>query len=76
MYSLQIQTERGLPTAEEAYSFFTFNFEPDPQDNSERINRERQKQGDTAQEDRDEEGEDEAEDQEDSGNVDQVRVIM
>ncbi|XP_058494610.1 coiled-coil and C2 domain-containing protein 2A [Solea solea] len=26
------QTERGLPTAEEAYNFFTFSFEPEPQD--------------------------------------------
>lgn len=27
---------QGLPTAEEAYNFFTFNFEPDPQDQNEK----------------------------------------
>ncbi|XP_026160597.1 coiled-coil and C2 domain-containing protein 2A isoform X2 [Mastacembelus armatus] len=54
----------GLPTSEEAYNFFTFNFEPDPQDGTERISRKRQKQRRTA-EDGDEDGGDEAEEQED-----------
>lgn len=71
---LQIQTERGLPTAEEAYNFFTFNFEPDPQVGIERNNREGQKQRKTAQKDRDEEVE--AEEQEDGGNEDQVRFCQ
>ncbi|XP_026201331.1 coiled-coil and C2 domain-containing protein 2A isoform X2 [Anabas testudineus] len=62
------RTENGLPTAEEAYNFFTFNFEPDPQEGIERINK---KQGKIAQEDRDEDAGDEAEEQEDGGNEDQ-----
>lgn len=70
---LQIPKERGTPTDEEAYTFFTFSFEPDPQDGIESINRESQQQGDTAQQNRDEEEEDEAEDHEDGGNVNQVR---
>ncbi|KAM8887666.1 coiled-coil and C2 domain-containing protein 2A isoform 1-T1 [Synchiropus picturatus] len=37
------QVVKGLPTAEEAYNFFTFNFEPDPQDISERIHRKSKK---------------------------------
>uniref|UniRef100_A0A3Q3M014 Coiled-coil and C2 domain containing 2A n=1 Tax=Mastacembelus armatus TaxID=205130 RepID=A0A3Q3M014_9TELE len=56
--------KKGLPTSEEAYNFFTFNFEPDPQDGTERISRKRQKQRRTA-EDGDEDGGDEAEEQED-----------
>ncbi|XP_039985612.1 coiled-coil and C2 domain-containing protein 2A isoform X2 [Xiphias gladius] len=63
------QTEKGLPTAEEAYNFFTLNFEPDPQGGTERISRKRQKQKKTAGGVRDEEGENEAEEQED-GEVD------
>ncbi|XP_056893551.1 coiled-coil and C2 domain-containing protein 2A isoform X4 [Takifugu flavidus] len=35
------QVRKGLPTAEEAYNFFTFNFEPEPQDGND-------KQGKTA----------------------------
>ncbi|XP_029003041.1 coiled-coil and C2 domain-containing protein 2A [Betta splendens] len=66
-----LPTERGLPTAEEAYNFFTFNFEPDTQNDIERNNREQQKHRKTSQKDRDEEGEDEAEEQEEGGNEDQ-----
>ncbi|KAK2907561.1 coiled-coil and C2 domain-containing protein 2A isoform X2 [Channa argus] len=67
----RLQTERGLPTAEEAYNFFTFNFEPDPQDGTERISQKRQKQRTNGDEDRDEEGDDEAEEQEGGENEDQ-----
>ncbi|XP_047192617.1 coiled-coil and C2 domain-containing protein 2A isoform X3 [Scophthalmus maximus] len=60
------QAEKGLPTAEEAYNFFTFNFEPDAQDGTERISRERRKQKKTTDEDRDDGGGDEDEHQENS----------
>lgn len=66
MYSLQIQAGKGLPTSEEAYNFFTFNFEPDPQDGTEKISRKRQKKKKTADEDRDEEGGEDVEEQEDA----------
>uniref|UniRef100_A0A3B4VCZ5 Coiled-coil and C2 domain containing 2A n=1 Tax=Seriola dumerili TaxID=41447 RepID=A0A3B4VCZ5_SERDU len=68
IYSFQIQAESGLPTAEESYNFFTFNFEPDPQDEAERISRKRQKKKKTAEDDGDEEGRDEAEE---DGEVDE-----
>ncbi|XP_068599686.1 coiled-coil and C2 domain-containing protein 2A [Brachionichthys hirsutus] len=45
---------KDLPTAEEAYNFFTFNFEPDPEDAIERANGKRQ----ASEEDRDEDQED------------------
>ncbi|XP_069555398.1 coiled-coil and C2 domain-containing protein 2A [Brachyistius frenatus] len=45
---------KGLPTAEEAYNFFTFNFEPDPLDETEKISRKREKQRKPAEEDGDE----------------------
>uniref|UniRef100_A0A3B4VDH7 Coiled-coil and C2 domain containing 2A n=1 Tax=Seriola dumerili TaxID=41447 RepID=A0A3B4VDH7_SERDU len=64
----QEQAESGLPTAEESYNFFTFNFEPDPQDEAERISRKRQKKKKTAEDDGDEEGRDEAEE---DGEVDE-----
>lgn len=77
--SLQIQAEKGLPTAEEAYNFFTFNFEPDPQEVTE--SRKSKKQKETAEGDRDEEGGEEVEEQGDAEldednqdqNEDQVR---
>ncbi|TKS74879.1 Coiled-coil and C2 domain-containing protein 2A [Collichthys lucidus] len=31
------RTQKDLPTAEEAYNFFTFNFEPEPQDSTEKL---------------------------------------
>uniref|UniRef100_A0A8D3D0Z3 Coiled-coil and C2 domain containing 2A n=1 Tax=Scophthalmus maximus TaxID=52904 RepID=A0A8D3D0Z3_SCOMX len=80
IYHFQMQAEKGLPTAEEAYNFFTFNFEPDAQDGTERISRERRKQKKTTDEDRDDGGGDEA--QEDSHidnqdeNEDQVRCQL
>lgn len=61
---MQIQTGKGLPTSEEAYNFFTFNFEPDPQDWTEDISRKSQKQKKEADEDRDEEGGEDFEEQE------------
>ncbi|XP_050933184.1 coiled-coil and C2 domain-containing protein 2A [Lates calcarifer] len=61
------RAEKGLPTAEEAYNFFTFNFEPDPQDGSERSSRKRKKLKKAAtEEDRDREGGNEAREQQDS----------
>ncbi|XP_044054572.1 coiled-coil and C2 domain-containing protein 2A isoform X2 [Siniperca chuatsi] len=60
------RVEKGLPTAEEAFNFFTFDFEPDPQDGTEKISRKRQKQKKIAEEDRDEEGGEEFEEQEDA----------
>lgn len=47
-----MQVEKGLPTAEEAYNFFTFNFEPDHPNESERLVRKIQKQRETTEEDR------------------------
>ncbi|XP_034566120.1 coiled-coil and C2 domain-containing protein 2A isoform X2 [Notolabrus celidotus] len=38
------RTEKDLPTAEEAYNFFTFNFAPEPQESSEKDSRKKQKQ--------------------------------
>ncbi|KAK2835891.1 hypothetical protein Q5P01_016375 [Channa striata] len=67
----RLQTERGLPTAEEAFNFFTFNFEPDPQDGAESVNTKRQKQRENSDEERDEESGDEAEEQEGGENEDQ-----
>nr|XP_046248250.1 coiled-coil and C2 domain-containing protein 2A isoform X2 [Scatophagus argus] len=55
----------GLPSAEEAYNFFTFNFEPEPQDKTDKICRTRQKLKKAADQDKDEEGED-VEEQEDA----------
>ncbi|XP_072246111.1 coiled-coil and C2 domain-containing protein 2A [Leuresthes tenuis] len=54
-----IRVGKGLPTAEEAYDFFTFNFEPDPSNDSETLSRKRQKR-------RDEDGGEEAEEQQDA----------
>ncbi|XP_060885463.1 coiled-coil and C2 domain-containing protein 2A isoform X1 [Labrus mixtus] len=57
------RTEKDLPTAEEAFNFFTFNFEPEPQDGAQKLGRKGHKQKKTAEED--EEGEEEeAEDKE------------
>lgn len=53
---LQIQTEKGLPTAEEAYNFFTLNFELEPQDGTEKKSKKREKQKKTTEKDSDEEG--------------------
>uniref|UniRef100_A0A671WHZ0 Coiled-coil and C2 domain containing 2A n=1 Tax=Sparus aurata TaxID=8175 RepID=A0A671WHZ0_SPAAU len=68
------RASKGVPTAEEAYNFFTFNFEPDPQEETEKISRKRKKQK-KASEGGDEEGgedDDEQEDAEvDEGNQDE-----
>ncbi|KAM4629790.1 coiled-coil and C2 domain-containing protein 2A [Polymixia lowei] len=45
------RAEKGLPTAEEAYNFFTLNFDPEPQDATDKDRRKKQKQGRTAGED-------------------------
>ncbi|XP_074523807.1 coiled-coil and C2 domain-containing protein 2A isoform X2 [Halichoeres trimaculatus] len=54
------RTEKGIPTAEEAYNFFTFSFEPEPEVSSKKTRRKRQKQKKTEGEDEDEEEEEEA----------------
>ncbi|XP_041790997.1 coiled-coil and C2 domain-containing protein 2A isoform X1 [Chelmon rostratus] len=66
------RAEKGLPTAEEAYNFFTFNFEPDLKDGTEKISKKRQKQKKAAEEDRDEEGEGEDAEEQEDGDVDEV----
>uniref|UniRef100_H3C4H9 Coiled-coil and C2 domain containing 2A n=1 Tax=Tetraodon nigroviridis TaxID=99883 RepID=H3C4H9_TETNG len=47
------QVRKGLPTAEEAYNFFTSNFEPDPEDRNEK----QQKNATDAEKEEDEDGE-------------------
>ncbi|XP_068581544.1 coiled-coil and C2 domain-containing protein 2A isoform X2 [Cebidichthys violaceus] len=56
------RTEKGLPTAEEAYNFFTLDFEPDPRDGTKK---KRDKPRRTAEEDGEEEEAEEQEDAED-----------
>ncbi|KAI3369014.1 hypothetical protein L3Q82_025986 [Scortum barcoo] len=56
------QAEKGIPTAEEAYNFFTLNFEPDPEDEPEK--RKREKQRKTGKDDK--ERAEEAEEQQDA----------
>uniref|UniRef100_A0A3Q3W2A0 C2 domain-containing protein n=1 Tax=Mola mola TaxID=94237 RepID=A0A3Q3W2A0_MOLML len=60
------QAGNGLPTAEDAYNFFTFNFEPEPQDETVSTSGKRQKPKKAADEDRGEEGGEEVEEQEDA----------
>lgn len=76
------QAENGPPSTEEAYNFFTFNFEPEPPYRPEKIVMKRQKPKKKAKKARDE-GEDgneqeDAEDEEDSQdeNEDQVTLEM
>uniref|UniRef100_UPI0037E92D59 coiled-coil and C2 domain-containing protein 2A isoform X2 n=1 Tax=Semicossyphus pulcher TaxID=241346 RepID=UPI0037E92D59 len=57
------RTENGLPTAEEAYNFFTFNFEPEPQDGTEDVSGRKEKQKKDGGE---EEGEEEAEEEDEA----------
>ncbi|KAK6493820.1 coiled-coil and C2 domain-containing protein 2A [Huso huso] len=59
------QTQTGFPTAEEAYNFFTFNFDPEPPEEKpkkKRLSRQDQKQGEEeeAQEEEEEEEEETA----------------
>ncbi|XP_029282132.1 coiled-coil and C2 domain-containing protein 2A isoform X2 [Cottoperca gobio] len=56
------RTEQGLPTAEEAYHFFTLNFEPDPRDDNDDAEKQRQ----TAEQEREEDEEDEGDEQEEA----------
>uniref|UniRef100_A0A3Q3GAB6 Coiled-coil and C2 domain containing 2A n=1 Tax=Labrus bergylta TaxID=56723 RepID=A0A3Q3GAB6_9LABR len=44
------RTEKDLPTSEEAFNFFTFNFEPEPQDGAQKLGRKRHKQKKTDEE--------------------------
>uniref|UniRef100_A0A3B3BF83 Coiled-coil and C2 domain containing 2A n=1 Tax=Oryzias melastigma TaxID=30732 RepID=A0A3B3BF83_ORYME len=62
------RVNQGLPTANEAYNFFTFNFEPEPAEETEELRRKKRKQKETTEKDRDEdEGEEpEEDDKEDS----------
>ncbi|KAL6107585.1 cc2d2a [Pungitius sinensis] len=58
------RTEKSLPTAEEAYNFFTLDFEPDPLDGTEKKKRDKPRRA--AEEDGDEEDAEEEEDAEDN----------
>lgn len=61
----QIQAEKGPTTSEEAYNFFTLNFEPEPQYQPEKIIMKRQKLKKKTERDKDGEGDgDEQEDPE------------
>uniref|UniRef100_A0A8C3G4Z3 Coiled-coil and C2 domain containing 2A n=1 Tax=Cyclopterus lumpus TaxID=8103 RepID=A0A8C3G4Z3_CYCLU len=60
-----IFTEEGLPTAEEAYNFFTLDFEPDPRGGAEKKGKEGAGRGRAAEEDGDDN--DAAEEQEGAG---------
>lgn len=62
----QIQAEKGPPTSEEAYNFFTLNFEPEPQYEPEKIIMKRQKLRKKAERERDGEGEGDGDEQEDA----------
>lgn len=62
----QIQAEKGPPTSEEAYNFFTLNFEPEPQYEPEKIIMKRQKLKKKAERERDGEGEGDGDEQEDA----------
>ncbi|XP_077964880.1 coiled-coil and C2 domain-containing protein 2A isoform X3 [Gasterosteus aculeatus] len=55
------RSEKSLPTAEEAYNFFTLDFEPDPVDGTEKKSKKRDKQRRVAEEDGDEEDAEEEE---------------
>ncbi|KAM9761680.1 coiled-coil and C2 domain-containing protein 2A isoform 3-T3 [Menidia menidia] len=55
------RVSKGIPTAEEAYNFFTFTFEPEPADTSEKLSRKKQKRRDG-----DDDGGEEAEEPEDA----------
>ncbi|XP_034386922.1 coiled-coil and C2 domain-containing protein 2A isoform X2 [Cyclopterus lumpus] len=59
------RTEEGLPTAEEAYNFFTLDFEPDPRGGAEKKGKEGAGRGRAAEEDGDDN--DAAEEQEGAG---------
>ncbi|KAI4894240.1 hypothetical protein NFI96_025429 [Prochilodus magdalenae] len=63
------RTETGLPTAEEAYNFFTFNFDPEPQERrrkgrTKRVSRRTEGGGKEDEEDQGEEEEEEEEEEE------------
>lgn len=75
MFSSHTQAGEGLSTSEEAYNFFTFNFEPDPQDGAELISRKRQKKktvGEDRDEDVDEQEDAEVDEDNEDKNEDQV----
>lgn len=57
------KTEAGLPTAEEAYNFFTFNFDPEPQQQRRRKKR-RPGRREAEEEGEGESGEEDGEDEE------------
>lgn len=58
------QTESGLPSAEEAYNFFTFNFEPGPEEDQPKVetkNEAREQKDGGGEEEEEEEDEEERE---------------
>lgn len=75
-----LQAGNGPPSSEEAYNFFTFNFEPEPQYRPEKIVMKRQKPQKKAKKSRDE-GEDgdeqeDAEDDEDNQDENEDQVTL
>uniref|UniRef100_A0A3Q3AMX4 Coiled-coil and C2 domain containing 2A n=1 Tax=Kryptolebias marmoratus TaxID=37003 RepID=A0A3Q3AMX4_KRYMA len=71
------EVDKDLPTAEEAYNFFTFNFEPDHPNESEKLGRKRQKQRETTEEDRGEaEVEEDAEGEEDNQDSEDAPLVQ
>lgn len=72
-----LQAENGPPTSDEAYNFFTFNFEPEPIYRPEKIVMKRQKPMKNAKKSRDEvEDGDEQEDAEDDEDQDENQVAL
>lgn len=70
------QVNEGLPTAEEAYNFFTCSFEPNPEDATEKVSRKKQDKKKATQENSDEEDEvqeDAQADEEDQDESEQVK---
>ncbi|XP_012716702.2 coiled-coil and C2 domain-containing protein 2A isoform X3 [Fundulus heteroclitus] len=57
---------KDLPTAEEAFNFFTFNYEPEPPSQQEGVSRKRQKRRERVKKDKGEDSQEEAEVEEDA----------
>lgn len=56
-----MQVEKDLPTAEQAYNFFTLNYEPDPPNELERLGKKKKRRDGTEEERGEAEVEEEAE---------------
>uniref|UniRef100_A0A3Q2QNJ9 Coiled-coil and C2 domain containing 2A n=1 Tax=Fundulus heteroclitus TaxID=8078 RepID=A0A3Q2QNJ9_FUNHE len=64
------QVVKDLPTAEEAFNFFTFNYEPEPPSQQEGTSRKRQKRRERVEKDKGEDSQEEAEVEEDAESED------